>query len=144
MNVNIEFIKNKGNGIRKNIEKINNPIRIKEEEFFKDERNVYTLRYLLLECIEAVAHICNHLLAKIGKKAPASYADCFEGLSELNIIPVELKSSLIKMVRFRNLLIHRYWEIDDKKVLEYAKNNLKDFEDFLKEVGKLIKGREGM
>lgn len=139
MNINIEFIKNKGDEIRKNISKINNLTKLREKEFFKDERNIYTLRYLLLECIEAVAGICNHLLAKVGKRAPSSYADCFEGIAELNIISERLKSSLIKMARFRNLLVHRYWEIDDKKVLKYAKKNLKDFENFLKEAGRFIR-----
>jgi uncharacterized protein YutE (UPF0331/DUF86 family) len=36
------------------------------------------------------------------------------------------------MSRFRNILVHRYWEVDEKKILEYAKNNLEDFEQFLR------------
>jgi len=35
------------------------------------------------------------------------------------------------MVRFRNLLVHRYWEVDPVRVLGYARENLGDFEAFL-------------
>jgi len=47
MNINIEFIKNKSDEIRKNIEKINKLTEVKEKKFFEDERNIYALRYLL-------------------------------------------------------------------------------------------------
>lgn len=43
----------------------------------------------------------------------------------------ELASSLVRMVRFRNLLVHRYWEVDPIRVLGYARENLGDFEAFL-------------
>lgn len=41
---------------------------------------------------------------------------------------------LIRMARFRNLLVHRYWEIDHERVLLYARENLDDLEAFLFQV----------
>ncbi len=38
------------------------------------------------------------------------------------------------MARFRNILVHRYWEIEDEKILGYARNNLEDFDQFLKSI----------
>jgi uncharacterized protein YutE (UPF0331/DUF86 family) len=32
------------------------------------------------------------------------------------------------MARFRNLLLHRYWEVDDQRVLTIARNDLGDLE----------------
>jgi uncharacterized protein YutE (UPF0331/DUF86 family) len=49
----------------------------------------YTVMHLLLICIEVVAGISNHLLAKTAREAPASYAECFQGLQELNIMSFE-------------------------------------------------------
>ena len=43
----------------------------------------------------------------------------------------ELASRLVKMVRFRNLLVHRYWEVDPVRVLDYAREDVGDFEAFL-------------
>ena len=56
-----------------------------DEEFFADERNLYTVLHLLLIAIEAIAAVCSHILAKTAHKAPSSYSDCFEGLENLGM-----------------------------------------------------------
>ena len=38
------------------------------------------------------------------------------------------------MKGFRNILVHRYGEIDDDIAYEEIKNGLKDFEEFEKEI----------
>lgn len=35
------------------------------------------------------------------------------------------------MARFRNLIVHRYWDVDNRRVLEIARNSLSDLEAFL-------------
>jgi hypothetical protein len=38
------------------------------------------------------------------------------------------------MARFRNILKHRSQEIEDEKILGYARNNLGDFDRFLESI----------
>ncbi len=52
-------------------------------------------------------------------------SECFELLSESNIIPKSLAKRFIKLAKFRNLLIHIYWEVDDKEVYKNVKENTK-------------------
>ncbi|HRU74507.1 MAG TPA: DUF86 domain-containing protein [Caldisericia bacterium] len=42
------------------------------------------------------------------------------------------------MIKFRNKLIHKYWDIDDKLIYEYAKNETDNFIDFIKEIKKFL------
>jgi uncharacterized protein YutE (UPF0331/DUF86 family) len=42
------------------------------------------------------------------------------------------------MIRFRNKLVHRYWEIEDQKVYEYAKKDIKDFTDFTEAIKRIF------
>jgi len=63
----------------------------------------------------------------------------FRVLKEEGVIGKELATKLEDMARFRNLLVHRYGEVDNTKVLEIIKHNLKDIEEFEKEIEKLIK-----
>ena len=42
------------------------------------------------------------------------------------------------MARFRNILVHRYWQINDQKILDYAQNNIGDFSLFLKSIIKYL------
>ena len=65
-------------------------------------------------------------------------AECFEVLGENNLLDKELCQNLVKMARFRNLLIHKYWNIDEKKVYYFAKNNLSDFEKFIEAIKRII------
>ncbi|MGQ9626280.1 MAG: type VII toxin-antitoxin system HepT family RNase toxin [Anaerolineae bacterium] len=132
--VDVERVKERAREVRESLEKIHRYAALPDDEFFADERNLYTVMHLLLISIEAVAGLCSHVLAKTARKAPASYADCFEGLRETGILDDDLAGRLVRMSRFRNLLVHRYWEVEPARVLRYARENLGDFEDFLEAV----------
>lgn len=132
--INTEMVRARLSEIRESVEKIRDLVALSDEDFFADERNLYTVYYLLLICIEAVATICNHLLARLAKSAPASYSECFEGLQNLGVLDDDLVKRLIPMARFRNFLVHRYWDIDPHQVLAYARTNLGDFEDYNKAI----------
>jgi len=38
------------------------------------------------------------------------------------------------MAKFRNILVHIYWKIDDEKAYEIMKKDISDLEEFVKEV----------
>ena len=136
--IDVERVKERGREIRESLGKIRHYAALPEAEFFADERNLYTVEHLLLIAIEATASLCAHILAKTARKSPSSHAECFEGLRDLGIVDDELASNLVKMVRFRNLLVHRYWEVDSVRVLGYARENLGDFEAFLAAVESFV------
>lgn len=139
MEIDIEKIKNRISEIREDIEKIGKYSSIPDNEFWEDERNILSVKHLLLESIEACSNICIHISAKKLFKAPSSFSECFEILYKSKIIDENLSSRLRKMARFRNILVHRYWEIENQKILEYARNNLGDFEQFLKSIATYLK-----
>jgi uncharacterized protein YutE (UPF0331/DUF86 family) len=136
--IDVQQVRERAREIRESVVKVRRYAAQSDEKFFADERNLYTVMHLMLIAIEAVAAICNHVLAKIARKAPSSYADCFEGLKTLGILDHDLVSRLTRMARFRNLLIHRYWEIDPQRVLLYARQNLDDLEQFLIQLGQWL------
>ncbi len=43
------------------------------------------------------------------------------------------------MAKFRNLLIHIYWEVEDKKIYEITKKDLADIEEYLEQIGQFLK-----
>jgi len=77
--------------------------------------------YRLLIVIESCISICQHLTAKLLKKSPESYANCFEMLADHEIISKDLSLKLQNMARFRNMLVHIYWNIDYKQVYAIIK-----------------------
>lgn len=132
--INSEKIKTLGKDLLDTVSEIKSITTVGEEVFIKERRNIYSLRYLLIEAVEAMANICNHILTRVTGQVPKGYPDCFEKLSDAKIITGKLGEKLKKLASLRNILIHKYWEIDDRKVLKSAKNNIGDFEEFLRQI----------
>jgi uncharacterized protein YutE (UPF0331/DUF86 family) len=137
--INIERIKTLEKDLLNTVSEIKSIIATEEEVFIKEQRDIYSLRYLLIESVETMANICNHILTRITGQVPKGYPDCFEKLSDARIITRELGDNLKKIASLRNIVIHKYWEIDDRKVFKSAKENIEDFEEFLRQINKFIK-----
>ncbi len=111
---------------------------LSQADFLKDFRNTESAKYLLVKAIEAAIDICNHIVTSQGGRAPHDYADCFAVLRELGIISEDLAARLQKMARFRNLVIHLYWQVDDAKVYEIIHTDLGDLEEFQRAIAAFI------
>lgn len=78
--------------------------------------------------------LCNHLISYNGFRSPQDYADTFEILKEQGIFDEFLTLRLKAMARFRNRLVHLYWEVDNQTLYKILQDNLEDFVLFLKKI----------
>ncbi|MCS6906489.1 MAG: DUF86 domain-containing protein [Anaerolineales bacterium] len=101
-----------------------------EAEFLSDFRNTESAKYLFVVAIEAAIDVCNHLVAKQGGRSPRDYADCFQVLAEMGILRHDFAERLAQMARFRNLLVHLYWQVDNRRVYQVIRDDLLDLEAF--------------
>ncbi len=136
--VDLEVLKTRALSLRESLEKMKKYVALSDDEFWSEERNILSVKHLLLQAIEDAASICSHLLARLGGESPSGYADCFQGLERLGILPPGLTPRMMTMARFRNLLVHRYWEVDDRRVLQFARVDADDLYAFLRSVGHFL------
>lgn len=106
------------------------------EALISDLRALGSVKYYLILAIEACVDICNHIIAKEHLDVPESYSECFKILGDRNIISKELSEKLINMAKFRNLLVHLYWKVDDEKIYEILQSELGDFDEFIKQIAR--------
>ena len=104
---------------------------IPREEFMKSTfHRAGTERFLQLG-IESCLNIGNRLIAlyQFSKPVatPETYADIFHEMYRLGVVEDDFKNRLIKMAKFRNRLVHLYWEIDPETVYQLLQDNLDDF-----------------
>ena len=96
-----------------------------------------TERFLQLG-IESCLNIGNRLIAlyQFSKPVatPETYADIFHEMYRLGVVEDDFKNRLIKMAKFRNRLVHLYWEIDPETVYQLLQDNLDDFALFQQKV----------
>ncbi len=107
-----------------------------KDTFLSDRKNSLAVKYLLIEAVEAIADVCQTLLAKEKGMACSGYVDCIVKAGENGIIRSELANKLRKLADLRNSLIHRYWIIDDNELFAQCSANIGDFSDFAAQVGK--------
>ena len=107
------------------------PDKFKEYQKTYVKRSCERITQLLIEtCID----ITNLLIKELRLGLPDEEDNAFEKLAENNVISEEMSEQLKDMKKFRNLLIHRYGQIDDKLAFENMSENNKDFVGFKKEI----------
>ena len=85
--------------------------------------------------VEIVIDIAERIIAVQNAGPAASATEAIEKLVELGV----LKSAkpYINMVRFRNLIVHQYEEINPEILYNLARNQLEDFRQFRNEIDRL-------
>jgi len=92
-----------------------------------------TERFLQL-AIESCLNIGNRLISlvqfRLPVKTPETYSDIFRCLEDIGTIDADFTNRLIQMAKFRNRLVHLYWEIDREQIFRFLQENLDDFVTF--------------
>jgi uncharacterized protein YutE (UPF0331/DUF86 family) len=97
---------------------------------------------LLQIAIEAALDVCNVLVAELKLGIPSSEEDVLERLKNKDVISDELFKKLRGMKAFRNILVHAYGTVEDKKVFSHLKNNIKDFPKFKSEIAEFLRTKK--
>lgn len=100
------------------------------EALLADSDKVGNAKYHLVIAIECCIDVANHIIASENYRFPRDNADSFAVLVEQAVLPAESRDPLRAMARFRNRLVHLYWDVDDAKVHEYLRDGLGDIERF--------------
>jgi uncharacterized protein YutE (UPF0331/DUF86 family) len=95
-------------------------------------------RSRLLTAIEAALNLCFHLCARQLEQIPDEYAACFRRLGESGLIPRDLAERLARMARFRNRLVHLYWDIDYAEMFDFLPDGLTDLREYSTAIGRLL------
>lgn len=119
------------------------PLRaISEEDFLKNEDHLIKSRLCLQIAIQSALDIGNHLIADLGLEKPKGYEDIFPILGKARVLPHDFAERTRKWARLRNRLVHLYHIIDFKKIHEFIKNDLGDFESFARHIIEFLKKSE--
>jgi uncharacterized protein YutE (UPF0331/DUF86 family) len=83
-----------------------------EVAFEQDLLKQDAIAHHLERACEQTINLANHAIRKLKLGLPYQSQDSFRLLAEATIIPAELAYKLVKMVGFRNILLHQYVEVD--------------------------------
>lgn len=120
--------------LRKGLTRLRSLQAIDKQLFLNDPDKVASAKYNFIIAIESAIDICNHIISQNGYRVPDDYADTFQVLGEQGAFDHGFAKVLKNMAKFRNRLIHLYWEIDDNQIYEFLQIGLDDFKGFLDKI----------
>lgn len=106
--------------------------------FLNDPDKIGSAKYNFIVAIEAAIDMCNHIISRNGYRSPEDYSDTFAVLGEQGAFENSFTDELKDMAKFRNRLVHIYWEIDDDKIYEILLTRLDDFKYFLDKLAEFL------
>ncbi len=113
--------------------------KINKEKFVNDYRAFgLAERYLQLS-IEILLDVGKLIILSERLRKPEDNQDIFAVLHEKKIISEKLLKQIAGIANFRNILVHDYEKIDREIVYQKLKEQLKDFNNFKKEILKFLK-----
>lgn len=135
---NPERVRTMVSSMRVAVNQLSDLSRLDEKDFLNDAHKIASAKYNFIIAIEAAIDMGNHIISQNGFRAPEDYADTFSVLGEYGVVDKQFVNELRNMARFRNRLVHIYWEVDDGQVYEIMRTRLKDFKTFTDHVSSFL------
>jgi uncharacterized protein YutE (UPF0331/DUF86 family) len=117
--------------LRKSIRRLTVLSQVDENQFVTDADKVASAKYHFIVAIEVCIDLCNHVISRNRLRVPEDYGDTFRVMAEAGALSPEFAEELVAMGKFRNRLVHLYWEVDDRQVHQFLCSRLSDFSRFL-------------
>lgn len=108
------------------------------DEFHNDPERYGSAERFLQLCIEALNDVGNHVVADLKLGSVDWYAEIPERLEAHGYIDKEIKDVWMRMIGFRNALVHAYMDIDRKMVYDIIQGNLDDIRRLMKTLSRFL------
>ena len=117
--------------LRRSVVRLRDIAKLSQDEFLNDPDKIGSSKYHFIVAIESSIDMCNHIISRNGYRVPENYADTFRVMAEAGALDAAFSNELINMAKFRNRLVHLYWEVDDQQLYEILQDRLDDFKRLL-------------
>lgn len=101
------------------------------DEVADDMEKIWAIERGIQVSIQIIIDVGNYILASIGENHVENYTDIFDKLGQHGVLPSEFALEIRGMAGFRNILVHRYTEVDLKRVYHVLQNRLDDFMKYI-------------
>lgn len=109
-----------------------------KEELLGDHDRLHAAKYGFVVAIEAAIDLGRHVIASEGLRAPDSFSEVFTVLGEAGFLAEDLVEAMEQAARFRNLLVHQYATVDDRRVVDLLTTRLADLDRFRGQISEAL------
>jgi len=94
------------------------------EEYLASTLERYATERQITIVIETCLDIGHHVIAREGRRRPTDYGDVLSCLGENGVVDLELATVCEPWPDFRNILTQMYLELDQTRVLRFAREDV--------------------
>lgn len=111
--------------VRRLLERVTDDVnRLRREEadssaLASDLYRLAAVKYFFITAIEGCIDAAQHCCASEGWGPPESNAAAMRVIGEHDVVDHELAEAMAQAVGFRNVLVHGYAEVDDRRVIDF-------------------------
>lgn len=104
------------------------------DEYISDFYKKTSTERLIQIIVECASDINSHVVLESGQRPPEDYTSSFIRAAEVGLINHELASKLKGSGGMRNIIVHEYMDIDDRKVYEILPIAISDYKEYIRQV----------
>jgi uncharacterized protein YutE (UPF0331/DUF86 family) len=139
--LNLEILRKRWEEIERNLVHLELAAALAPDDFISIPDKAEATMFRLVVSIEAAQAICSHLAVRVSSKTPNNPSECFACLAQGGLYEPELAAHLSAMSRFRNLLVHRYWNVEPLQVHGFLASGVADLRAYVKATTKFVGSR---
>ena len=135
--------------VRRRLERLDGYVTILEslrrydfDEFIADPEHYGSAERFLQVSIEILIDLGNHVIAEEGHGAVESYGDIPVVLQKKGLIGNDLCERWVRMIGFRNILVHEYLDVDRRLVYEAVHEKLSDLRELQSIFARLMEAND--
>jgi len=92
------------------------------------------IRYYMIVVAEALIALAYHIVRRGLGMEPETPSSTFRILLEKGLMTREEFEDAVKIVRLRNLLVHRYWVVDDRLIYDNVRRDFRTLLSFVERI----------
>jgi uncharacterized protein YutE (UPF0331/DUF86 family) len=123
--------------VRQDLARLHRYAEADPNELVRDEIRLGHLKYLFVTLTEGCVDAAQHVCASEGYGPPDSNPDAMLVLARNDVLQEDLGRTMADAVRFRNVLVHLYADVDDARVVANL-DLLDEVERFVAALARLI------
>ncbi len=103
-------------------------------EYISDFYKKTSTERLIQLIVECASDINSHVVLESGQRPPEDYTSSFIRAAEAGLITHELASKLKGSGGMRNIIVHEYMDINDRKIYEILPTAISDYKEYIRQV----------
>lgn len=133
-----ELIKNKMADIEKYLKELEPILKIGSRKIIDDNLRLHTVERLFQLIVDTAVDINTHIIMASDFNVPEDSYSTFVVLGENKILPMDFALKIAPSVGLRNLIVHKYGNVDLKKMVDDVINEIGDYVEFLRIINSFL------